>query len=195
MNRKIQLHLGWRLILLFPLLIAGCTQLSGDLPSAAKTQEIKLAAMLDQPAEVLRAAPELNISHYRTLFYGYDTIAYRLAAAEVPENKVPKDLRLLVDARYGGNPRHYALAKINDAPQTHKISLYQHETERCQIFNSLISSCLYRDRFSVVLTQKDLELARNAGLKLTLATANQPDEQLNLPASYVDGFLINLEKK
>jgi hypothetical protein len=125
-------------------------------------------------------APELHLSHYRTLFYGYDTIDYRLAASEHPETKMNDGFRLLIDTSYGGNVRHYAFARLADE-STRVIHHYQHDTEQCKIFNSLISSCLYRDRFSLNLSRSDLENARVAGLQLLLTSGAQDYERIDLP--------------
>jgi len=137
-------------------------------------------------------APELHLSHYRTLFYGYDTIDYRLAASGYPETKTNDGFRLLIDANYGGNIRHYDFARLADE-STRTINHYQHDTERCQMFNSLISSCLYRDRFSLNLSRSDLENARVAGLQLLLTSGAQHYERIDLPSNYIQGFLKAIE--
>lgn len=137
-------------------------------------------------------APELHQRHYRTLFYGYDTIDYRLAASKYPETDKNDGFRLLIDANYGGDVRHYAFARLADE-STRVINDYQHETERCQIFNSLVSSCLYRDRFSLNLSRSDLEHARVAGLQLLLTTGAQDFERLDLPSNYIQGVLKAIE--
>jgi hypothetical protein len=137
-------------------------------------------------------APELHLSHYRILFYGYDTIDYRLAASEYPDTKTNDGFRLLIDANYGGNIRHYNFAKLADE-STRVSNHYQHDTVRCQIFNSLISSCLYRDRFSLNLSRSDLENARVAGLQLLLTSGAQDYERIDLPPNYIQGFLKAME--
>ena len=137
-------------------------------------------------------APELHLSHYRTLFYGYDTIDYRLAASEYPETKTNDSFRLLIDANYGGNVRHYAFARLADE-STRVINHYQHDTQQCKLFNSLISSCLYRDRFSLNLSRSDLEHARVAGLQLLLTSGAQDYERIDLPLNYIQGFLKAIE--
>ncbi|MGZ8186145.1 MAG: hypothetical protein ACXWTL_06845 [Methylobacter sp.] len=137
-------------------------------------------------------APELRLSRYRTLFYGHDTISYRLTAPAYPETMTNNGFRLLLEARYGGNIRHYDFARLADG-STRVISHHQHDAERCQIFNSLISSCLYRDRFSLNLSRSDLENARRVGLLLSLASATQPYEQIDLPSNYIQGFLKAIE--
>ncbi len=130
-------------------------------------------------------APYLHLSHYRTLFYGYDTVDYRLAA---PETTAKGGFRLLFDASYGGNLRHYDLARFPDL-STRVISHRQHDVERCQLFNYMISSCLYRDLFSLDLSRSDLENARTSGLQILLSSGKQDYERINLPANYIQGFL------
>lgn len=137
-------------------------------------------------------APELHMSHYRTLFYGYDTLDYRLAAPEYPETTTNDGFHLLIDASYGGNLRHYDFARLADG-STRVISHHQHVTERCQIFNSLISSCLYRDRFSLNLSRYELENARVAGLQLLLTAGAQHYERIDLSSNYIQGFLKAIE--
>jgi hypothetical protein len=130
-------------------------------------------------------APDLHLSHYRTLFYGYDTVDYRLAA---PETTANGGFRLLIDASYGGDVRHYDLARFPDL-STRAISHRQHDVERCQLFNYMISSCLYRDLFSLNLSRSDLENARSSGLQILLSSGKQDYERINLPANYIQGFL------
>jgi hypothetical protein len=66
----------------------------------------------------------------------------------------------------------------------------QHDTERCQIFNSLISSCLYRDRFDLKLSQLELESGLANGIKVLLRSETQEYEVLDLPSNYIQGFLM-----
>lgn len=133
-------------------------------------------------------APELHSSQYRTLFFGYDTLAYRLAAPEGPGN----NFSLLIKANYGGNIRHYGFAKATDG-SSRIIKQQKHNAERCQLFNSLISSCLYEDWFSLALSRADLEPALKTGLRLQLMSQSQTYEDIDLPASYIQGFLKAFE--
>jgi hypothetical protein len=133
-------------------------------------------------------APDLHISHYRTLFYGYDTLKYRLTSPENQEARTSEGFRLLIDAAYGGNLRHYDFARWANA-STRIIDHLQHVVERCEVFNSLTSSCLYRDRFSLALTRTELEQASLSGLQLVLASDAHPYEQIDLPSNYIQGFL------
>jgi hypothetical protein len=138
-------------------------------------------------------APELRVSHYRTLFYGYDTVDYRLAVSEHPKNKANSGFRLLVDAHYGGGVRHYDFVKLPDA-FIREVSHKQHDAERCQIFNSLISSCLYRDRFSLNLSQSELELGLANGIKLVLLSGTEEYETHDFPSNYLQGFFKAVRK-
>jgi len=137
-------------------------------------------------------APELQVSNYRTLFYGYDTVEYRLAGSGDTKNRMNHVFRLLIEAQYGGNVRHYAFAKLSDK-STLEINHYQHDTEECKIYNSLISSCLYRDRFNLNLSRSDLENASNTGLQLFLTSGEQNYEQIDLPPNYIQGVLKAIE--
>ena len=142
----------------------GCVENVRDESPDAIAGSVKHVSRLDKQ-DLTWFAPELHLSHYRTLFYGYDTIDYRLAAPEYPQTKTNDGFRLLIDASYGGDIRHYDFARLAD-DTTRVINHHQHDIERCQVFNSLISSCLYRDRFSLNLSQSDLQNARVLGLQL-----------------------------
>lgn len=171
--------------------ISGCAQnVREQLPDAI-AESVKYVSRPDQP-DLAWYAPELHISHYRALFYGYDTLDYRLAAPEQPVNKAKPSYRLLVDAHYGGNVRHYHFVKMPDA-STREVSHEQHGAERCQIFNSLISSCLYRDRFSLNLSRSELELGLVKGIQLLFRSETQAYETLDLPPNYIQGFLKAIE--
>lgn len=69
----------------------------------------------------------------------------------------------------------------------------QHDTERCQIFNSLISSCLYRDRFSLNLSRSELEFGLVKGIQFLFRSETQEYEALDLPSNYIQGFLKAIE--
>jgi hypothetical protein len=53
----------------------------------------------------------------------------------------------------------------------------------------MMSSCLYRDLFSLNLSRSDLENARTSGLQILLTSGKQDYERINLPANYIQGFL------
>jgi hypothetical protein len=169
------------------IVISGCAQNVRELSSDAIAGIVKHVSRPDLP-DLIWFAPELHVSHYRTLFYGYDTVDYRLAAPEHPGAKINNGFRLLVDAHYGGNVRHYNFVKMPDA-STREVSHKQHDAERCQIFNSLISSCLNRDRFSLNLSKSELELGQTNGIKILLRSEMQEYETLDLPSHYIQGFL------
>ena len=171
--------------------ILGCVENVREESSDTIAGSVKHVSRLDKQA-LAWFAPALHQSHYRTLFYGYDTIDYRLAAPEYPEILTNDGFRLLIDASYGGDVRHYDFARLAD-DTTRVINHYQHDIERCQVFNSLISSCLYRDRFSLALSRSDLENARATGLQLLLTSGAQHYERIDLPSNYIQGFLKAIE--
>jgi len=170
--------------------ILGCAENVREESPETIAGSVKHISRLDKQA-LAWFAPALHQSHYRTLFYGYDTIDYRLAAPEYPETK-NDGFRLLIDSSYGGDVRHYDFAKLADN-STRVINHHQHDIERCQVFNSLISSCLYRDRFSLALYRSDLENARVAGIQLLLTSGAQHYEHIDLPSNYIQGFLKAIE--
>ena len=171
--------------------VIGCVENVRDESLDTIAGSVKHVSRLDKQ-DLTWFAPELHLSHYRTLFYGYDTIDYRLAASEYPETKTNDGFRLLIDASYGGDIRHYDFARLAD-DTTRVINHHLHDIERCQVFNSLISSCLYRDRFSLNLSQSDLQNARVSGLQLILTSGAQNYERIELPSNYIQGFLKAIE--
>ncbi len=131
-------------------------------------------------------APELEVRHYRTLFYGYDTVYYRLAAQKSPSGGLR--YQLSIDAHYGGDLRHYEAVKFADG-SSRPLDRRQHDTERCQFFNSLVYACLFRDQVRLELSPAELEAAQGNGLRMTLSSAVQDYEAIELPANYIRGFL------
>ena len=136
--------------------------------------------------------PVLQVRHYRTLFYGYDSVDYWLVARKSPTQS---DLyELLIRADYGGELRHYDTVKFADGSNRPTINR-QHNTERCQFFNNLVYACLFVDQVSVELSQAELVTAKAKGLGLTLSSGMQDYESIDLPAQYLQGFLLGIEKK
>jgi hypothetical protein len=178
-------------LLAVTLQISGCADTIRDDSADDIAEQVKQVSTPDKQG-LSWFAPELHISHYRTLFYGYDTLDYRLTAPVFSENKTNDSFRLLIEANYGGDQRHYDFARLADE-STRGINLQQHRTERCQIFNSMISSCLYRDRFSLTLSRSELEKERVLGIQLLLASSKQQYERLDLPSNYIQGFLKAIE--
>jgi hypothetical protein len=133
-------------------------------------------------------APELQTSHFRTLFYGYDTVYFRLRATktERPSSKI--FYQLLVDANYGGPVRQYKQARYIDGA-SYQSSKLDHDIIRCQFFGSMVNSCLYRDKAELTLESSVLEAGRRQGLSLTLGSQDGDYETIELPAQYIDRFL------
>ena len=77
----------------------GCVENVRDESPDAIAGSVKHVSRLDKQ-DLTWFAPELHLSHYRTLFYGYDTMDYRLAAPEYPQTKTNDGFRLLIDASY-----------------------------------------------------------------------------------------------
>lgn len=59
--------------------ISGCTENIREAPANIITKATEHFAAPDDQG-LAWFAPELHSSHYRTLFFGYDTLDYRLAA-------------------------------------------------------------------------------------------------------------------
>lgn len=166
--------------------LAGCATGASTLTAKEVENHIKVEIMAG--GNKVWIAPELQTRHFRTFFYGYDTVYYRLKANK--SEKLPNDpvYHLLIDANYGGPERHYVLAKSVEGTSYVSNNL-NHEILRCQIFGSMVSSCLYRDRTEVILEGALLETGRHKGLLLTLSSRFADYEQIELPAEYIDGFL------
>lgn len=173
--------------------VTGCVQNIREQSPDTIAQSVSYATTTKGQNGLVWIAPELHISHYRTLFYGYDTIDYRLAAKKYSTTSLSDNFALLVDVHYGGNVRHYEVANMPDSA-SREVNNRQHDVERCQIFNSLISSCLYRDRFSLAFSRVELERAREDGLHFILASKTQNYERLDLPPNYIQGFLKAIAK-
>lgn len=136
------------------------------------------------------SGPELQVSHYRTLFYGYDKVYYRLLAKKPPTGGVV--YQLWIDAHYGGDIRHYAAFKFANGSSRPAVG-QRHDTERCQLFNNMVSACLFHDQASLELSPSDLDAARLDGLRLTLGSGSQDYETIDLPANYIQGFLAAIQ--
>ena len=133
--------------------------------------------------------PSRQASRHRTLFFGHDTVSYRLAAWESGDPGKPVVYRLLVDASYGGaKPRHYDLARLADG-STRATLGRKHATERCQLFNSLVSACLFRDLAWLEFSRAELDAAGTEGLALTLASEAETYERVELTAADVRSLL------
>jgi hypothetical protein len=173
--------------------VTGCVQNIREQSPDSIAQSVSLATTTKDQNDLVWIGPELHISHYRILFYGYDTVDYRLAAKKYSTTSLSDSFVLLVDAHYGGDVRHYEIANMPDSA-SREVNHRQHDVERCQIFNSLISSCLYRDRFSLAFSRAELERAHKDGLQFILASKTQSYERLDLPPAYIQGFLKAIAK-
>ena len=131
-------------------------------------------------------SPSLQVSHYRTLFYGYDSVYYWLVARKSPKGGALYEMSIAAD--YGGDLRHYDAVKFPDNSIRPMVD-QQHDTERCQFFNSLVYACLFHDRASLELSQSELEAAQLKGLRLTLSSDKQDYESIDLPANYIQGLI------
>ena len=167
--------------------IVGCTENIRDESVDAIAAQVEHVSTPDHQG-LTWFAPVLMVSKYRTLFYGYDTLTYRLAAMESAGTASGKRFRVLFEARYGGNIRHYDVATL-DENAVRALSNQQQYAERCQLFNNLTASCLYRARFTLNLSLSDLEKARASGLHIQLASEKKPYERIDFPPNYIQGFL------
>ena len=163
----------------------GCATHLREASPDSIAQAVKQSMLVDGNDFVWRG-PELQVHQYRTLFYGYDTVYYRLVARKPPSGG-PR-YQVSIDAYYGGDLRHYDAVKFANG-SSRPMGSNRHDTERCQFFNSLVYACLFRDRANLELSQSELEAARPKGLQLTLSSGLRDYETIVLPANYIHGFL------
>jgi hypothetical protein len=163
----------------------GCTANPRSSSSGSIAQTVKESMAYDGKNFLWRG-PALRVSHYRTLFYGYDSVDYWLNARKSPSGSVKYEMS--IDADYGGDLRHYDAVKFGYGSSRQTLN-HRHDTERCQFFNSLVYSCLYHDRASLEISKSELDDARLKGLQLTLSSGTQDYESIVLPANYIQGFI------
>ena len=176
-------HYGMCLIAIVSLL--GCAPNPRESLPSSIAQSVKESVMAVGQDFIWRG-PALRVSHYRTLFYGYDSVDYWLNARKSPAGSVKYEMSFAAD--YGGDRRHYDAVKFGDGSSRQTVN-HRHDTERCQFFNSMVYSCLYHDRASLEFSHTELEAAKLKGLRLTLSSGTQDYESIVLPANYIQGFL------
>ena len=170
--------------LAFLFFISGCAQNTLSISSKAR-QEVEKSADDDR---LIWKAPELQSRKFRALFYGYDTLYYRLVAFTSGGQSSHFSYRLIIDSHYGRVLRHYERARAGNG-QEFPISLLNHSIERCQLFGNLVSACLYRDTADVILDRTVLEKNRKTGLILALSSKTANYETIKLAPAYIDRFL------
>lgn len=176
-------HYGMCLIAVASLL--GCAANLREALPGSIAQSVKESVTVVGQYSAWRS-PSLQVSHYRTLFYGYDSVYYWLVARKSPKGGALYEMSIAAD--YGGDLRHYDAVKFADG-SSRLTGSHRHDTERCQFFNSLVYACLFHDRASLELSQSELEAAQLKGLRLTLSSGKQDYKTIDLPANYTQGFL------
>jgi hypothetical protein len=137
----------------------------------------------------LAQAPLLHAQWWRTEFYGYDTVAYRLRQKE----GTPGQSELLLEVHYGGSgPDDRALGWPGSEPQP--LRVYEHAADRCQIFGSLQSRCVFGDILGVDLPPGLLEQSRDTGLTVVLLSKKGAEHSLPLPGEYIASYLASLKQ-
>jgi hypothetical protein len=179
------LHFRYGICLIAVASLLGCAANPREALPGSIAQSMKESVTVVGQYSVWRS-PSLQVSHYRTLFYGYDSVYYWLVARKSPKGGALYEMSIAAD--YGGDLRHYDAVKSADGSSRQTVN-HRHDTERCQFFNSMVYSCLYHDRASLELPQSELEAARLKGLHLTLSSGKQDYETIDLPANYIQGFL------
>ncbi|MGH8498490.1 MAG: hypothetical protein ACRERV_06770 [Methylococcales bacterium] len=175
--------IGYLLVLIN---LFACTGNIRNQTAATIAGEVKLVTSVES-RDLLWFSPVLQVSRWRTRFCCYDNVYYRLSAGE-PSESAAKVYRLLIDADYGGEIRHYDVVRFPDA--TSRLTKeHRHEIERCQFFNSLIYACLFRDHVYVDLSRSELESGQSKGLQLILGSGTRDYETIDLPGNFIRGFL------
>jgi hypothetical protein len=133
-----------------------------------------------------KAGSVMHTRQWRNLFYGYDTLSYRLVAQDSDRFR---SYRLAVTADYGDTKRRYYASRSADR-SIRLLANYRHEIGRCDIFNSLLSACLFRDQFDINLTAAEITDAQKNDLHIILRSNTRDLETITLPANYVRDFLL-----
>jgi len=179
------LHFHYGMCLIAVASLLGCAANLREALPGSIAQSVKESVTVVGQYSVWRS-PSLQVSHYRTLFYGYDSVYYWLVARKSPKGGALYEMSIAAD--YGGDLRHYDAVKFADGSSCPTGS-HRHDTERCQFFNSLVYACLFHDWASLNLSLPELEAARLKGLRFTLSSGKQDYETIDLPANYIQGFL------
>ncbi|WP_347988088.1 hypothetical protein [Methylomonas sp. AM2-LC] len=176
--------------------LTGCTPEIRDQSSAEIQQQISVKSLPDSPNRIL-TAPDLNVQQFRMAFYGYNTVSYLLAAIKDDQSS-GLNYQLQFDAKYGivGSRyiRHYDMAKMQNGVVIPTTQL-RHDALSCQMYGDMVNGCLFRDRANVAISLEQLQSGRQSGLTLILSSADKNYETLDLPAQYIDGFLIAVQNK
>lgn len=126
-------------------------------------------------------APRLHAQWWRGEFYGYDEAAYRLRHTAAGDE-------LVVDLRYGAASADF---RAIDWPGLgiQPLRVLEHSAERCQVFGSLQSRCIYHDVLDLDPPPGALERARAEGVELALLGKAGGRQGLALPGGYIGEFL------
>jgi hypothetical protein len=145
-------------------------------------------AAFEEPASgkspALIQAPLLHVQWWRTEFYGYDTASYRLR--QRPD--APARSELYLDLRYGGSGADYRVVEPSGS-EPRPLRVYRHSAERCQVFGSLQSRCLFHDQAGLDLPPELLEQSRASGLTFALRSKAGGTRELALPGDYIEAYL------
>ncbi len=183
--------IGWLVVVMSGIFLAGCAS-EAHKSAAEYAQQTQLESSSENPTRIW-SGPELEVSHFRMRFYGYDTVSYRLIAVKPDQANSPPLYRLFIEANYGGTARHYNQAKFGNGviyPTNH----LNHEFLRCQFFGDMADACLFRDRADIELSLAELEAGSHTGLTVTLGSRDLDYETISIPAEYVEGFLLTTSK-
>lgn len=143
--------------------------------------------MTDAKGYVWRA-PELEQRHYRVTIGGYDAIYYGLMAYWQNGAQGGPVFKLWIKSNNGGRARHYKIIKLAGGGERPLLD-YRHSVERCQEFSNMTNACIYWDSASAEFSRHELEQARQLGLRLMLSSGSEDYERIDVPGSYLQGFL------
>lgn len=139
-------------------------------------------------------APLLTQEHWQMDMGGEDALSYRLSGHSDAVDK-PVQYRLDVDSEYRAR-KSAAYIEVRFADGTTRpIVNLKHEAERCQEFNSLQSGCTFRDRFSFPLSAEELAAFVEKGLQARLVGKAGDLQKIELPPSYIRGYLKAVNSK
>ena len=124
------LHFRYGICLIAVASLLGCAANPREALPGSIAQSVKESVTVVGQYSVWRS-PSLQVSHYRTLFYGYDSVYYWLVARKSPKGGALYEMSIAAD--YGRDLRHYGAVKSADGPIRPMVN-QQHDTEALPVF-------------------------------------------------------------
>ncbi|QFY44458.1 hypothetical protein F6R98_19000 [Candidatus Methylospira mobilis] len=172
------------------LLASGCgkANLRNATPDEIAANTERVATAGGQPG-VDYQSPLLTQEHWQVNMGGEDILSYRLSGHADDAGKRVQHHRIDIDSEYRAkHPAGYLDARFADGT-LRPIAHLRQETERCQEFNTMQSGCAFRDRFDFPLSEEELAVFAKTGLSARLVGKSGDLQKIELPATYIQGYL------